>query len=276
MAIAFDASVGLQLATGPLTFAHTCTGSNRILFVGLTTITAGDVVTGVTYAGVAMTRVNIASQGLNCVYLYCLVAPASWANNVVATVGVADVVYGRAASYTGASQVSSTPDNTAADAVSGATTLSVTLTPSRDNCWTVAIFRNDIDNNSTAGTGTTFRSIDGLNSTIMGDSNGKIHPAAATSLTENWAGSGIGICCMASFGPFTASLALTAGGYTSTGSALSFANTKGILTAAGSYALSGVSLSFPVPRIINLSASRGTAQTFSAAQNVAQTFVASH
>lgn len=58
MAIAFDATTTSSLgsAVTSITFSHTCTGSNRILFV-CTANNGGANVTGVTYNGVAMTNI---------------------------------------------------------------------------------------------------------------------------------------------------------------------------------------------------------------------------
>ena len=55
MAIAYDATAnGTNApATGPLTFSHTCSGSNRFLVVGIATF-SGDIITGVTYNSVAL------------------------------------------------------------------------------------------------------------------------------------------------------------------------------------------------------------------------------
>jgi hypothetical protein len=66
MAIAVDATSQDHSATATsLTFSHTCSGSNRILFVGIVGDITTDTVTGVTYAGVSMTLVGKNKQHLN-------------------------------------------------------------------------------------------------------------------------------------------------------------------------------------------------------------------
>ena len=84
MAIIFDAAAaGVAAAGTTKTFSHTCTGTELILFVGaLITTTESDVVTGITYNSVAMTRVPtngfIANAGIGqSLYLYFLIAPAT-------------------------------------------------------------------------------------------------------------------------------------------------------------------------------------------------------
>lgn len=69
-------------STSPMTWSHTCAGSNRALLVQVYG-GSGMTVTGVTYNGVAMTLLgNITSLIGQPVYLYGLLNPASGANSV--------------------------------------------------------------------------------------------------------------------------------------------------------------------------------------------------
>lgn len=130
MAVAFDAqSSGSVNPATTLTVAHTCTGSNRVLLVGLSTNNTTDIVTGVTYAGVSMTKLKTqVVQGLYYSYLFYLQNPSSGTNNIVATASSSSLMGAISASFTGADQVS-TPDSSASGTTTGAgTTVSATTT----------------------------------------------------------------------------------------------------------------------------------------------------
>lgn len=161
MALAVDAtSTGTTTGTS-LTVSHTCTGSNLLLLVGAYTHgTLTDIVTGITYAGTAMTRINTVtnSGGGNTasrLYLYYLINPATGANNVVTSLSESRTVLNANTSYTGAKQ-SGQPDagNTAFSAT--VTTLGVTITSVADNSWLVGTLRGH-SGTVTAGTSTSQR-----------------------------------------------------------------------------------------------------------------------
>ena len=84
----FDAATfGGTTGATSLTIAHTCTGSNRAIYVGTYArdLGVGDV-TGVTYNGVALTQIGLTqADDNNDLKLWRLVAPATGANNVVVT-----------------------------------------------------------------------------------------------------------------------------------------------------------------------------------------------
>lgn len=206
MAIAFDAaSNGGSNSVTELTVSHTCTGDNRILFVGIQTSGGTDNVSGVTYATVAMTRINtIATGGIgnNRSFLYYLIAPATGANNIVVTATASVNIRIANGSYTGARQ-SGVPDASGtANAASPATSVSKSITTVADNSWTVS---HGVDAAATlsAGTGTTQRAVFSTASSIFGDSNGAITPAGAYSMAWNHTAEDIGMT-MASFAPFVA------------------------------------------------------------------------
>src|SRR5205809_294622 len=103
MPIAFDAVVdgGLTNVTTTHSYAHTCAGSDRLLLVAVLIGATADDVTGVTYNGVAMTRVGTIADSLRRVYLYELVGPASGTHNVVVSTGTNQLIIAGSASYTG-------------------------------------------------------------------------------------------------------------------------------------------------------------------------------
>lgn len=89
MALVFDAVSNAGRTTdgsyASRTWSHTCTGSDRVLVVGIV-ITDGATVSSVTYNGVNLTRVNgITQAGYMTVEMWKLTAPSTGANNIVAT-----------------------------------------------------------------------------------------------------------------------------------------------------------------------------------------------
>lgn len=191
MAIAVDSSVsGLSATPGSsLTWSHTCTGSNRILFVGAVTNEADntDYVTGVTYNGVAMTRVDsFRSQGQGGTVMYMLVNPASGANNVVVSLSASKNIYGASTSYTGALQTGQ-PDSNNGNASDPVTTLTVNTTVVLANSWLVSVAGRKAGSSDTiaASTNTTSRTVNSY--VAIGDSNGG---QAAGARGQTWTLSG--------------------------------------------------------------------------------------
>lgn len=209
-AIAFDATSEAHDTSGTvssLTFSHTTSGTNRILFVGFF---AGvtDIITGVTYAGTAMTLVNkIQAPGGRWAYLYRLVAPASGANNIVISAS-GNTAFGAAgASYTGAAQTGQ-PDASSTNTTSASTSFTESVTTVANNAWTVLSLRDENGSALTAGGGTTIRQNAAVGYSFS-DSNGPKTPAGSTSLSvsmtpsTNWGG------VMASIVPFQEAPATT-------------------------------------------------------------------
>lgn len=187
MAIALDAVA----SDGGDSWSHTCSGENRILFVF-----ARNSITGVTYAGVAMTKVGEATSDVT-VSLWVLVNPALGANNVVLS---GPWKAGCSVSYTGAKQ-SGQPDAFTTKTQTGGTTLTVTLTTVADNCWTVVGARGG--GTLSGGTGTTLRSQVGGDNALL-DSNGAVTPPGPRSMEVIQTGSDNWAAVMASFAPFVA------------------------------------------------------------------------
>lgn len=82
--LAFDAVTEDLQDGASITFSHTCTGSDRILYVCCGQNANTETVTSITYGGVAMTKII---EGTTSAYavIYGLVAPATGANDVVIT-----------------------------------------------------------------------------------------------------------------------------------------------------------------------------------------------
>lgn len=183
-----------------MTYAHTCTGSDRILFVGTENWSSNAHPTGITYNGVAMNLVTQqGSVGFAYTDLYFLANPASGANNVVISWAGSTDCGSMASSYTGASNVSTVDSSNLGTDIS-ASTLSVSTTSVADNCWGIAWSGNNGQGVSSVGGGTgTSRAA--TNGNIIFDSNGVIHPAGSRTFTVNVTNSGPIMLLVASFAP---------------------------------------------------------------------------
>lgn len=198
MAIAFDAQ-SASAYSGPssttVTWSHTCTGSDRLLVVGV--YTTNDNLTGVTYNGVSCTFIGKINGTTDYIHLYYLLNPASGANNVVATASSALLGYGQATSYTGVQQ-SGQPDASNSSRSASTTSFSTSVTTIADNCWLVGIIYGG--GTIVAGSGTTFRSQSVANVLGMMDSNSAKTPAGSHSLAATQSSSFMAMI-VASFSP---------------------------------------------------------------------------
>ena len=204
MAIAVDAtSPDHSVTATSLTFSHTCSGSNRILFVGIIGDITTDTVTGVTYAGVSMTLVGknkTTSSRYN--YLYYLVAPATGANNVVISQSSSVFIGGASVSYTGVRQDS--PIDASTTNLATATSITTSVTTIRDNCWCIEVC--GVGNAGlTVGANTTERCIvytAASKFSVMYDGNIAKTPPGSVSLIVNASGSQNLGTVMCSFSPY--------------------------------------------------------------------------
>src|SRR5688572_17175370 len=105
--IAFDATSNGGTTGTSHTHAHTCSGVNRILRVGVGIESASDLVTGGTYNGVALTLIDKQQNAVanEWAYLFELVAPAPGANDIVVSASSSVAIRCVAASYTVARQI---------------------------------------------------------------------------------------------------------------------------------------------------------------------------
>lgn len=193
MAIAFDAVSGAGANSS--TLSHTCTGSNLILFANIIGDLTTDNLTGVTYAGVAMTYGSkVQLPGDRWTYLYYLVNPTTGANNIVAS-GLTFCNLG-GLSYTGVNQG-------ALDSVTSISTTGnpavLTTTVVASNCWLVDLEYGGTG--KTAGAGTTIRGGSAAFNPSMFDSNGVVG-TGAQSLTINFSASTAYVGIVASIAPF--------------------------------------------------------------------------
>lgn len=193
MAIAFDAVTSSDATS----FSHTCSGSDRILFVGVKSVGQ---TTGVTYNSVSMTSIAEIQVGATGEYvnIYYLIAPAS-GSNTVAVSGGSDYT-SRAVSYTGAAQTGQ-PDAFGSNNASSSATISQAITVVASGCWGIAFMRNNVsfsDDNS--GDIPTKRGTDA--SIAFFDSNGTVSTGTVTgAYTTRSSGSAAWGLVVASFSP---------------------------------------------------------------------------
>lgn len=130
----FDAvSSAVGAGAGPYTWSHTCSGSNRVLFVKVSYYDSGDSVSGVTYNGVTMTAMpsSLVSNGQYFVVWYYLINPATGSNTVsVSFTGTVFDFGGSAVSVTDADQT--TAFGGVATATGTSTTPSVNVSSASD------------------------------------------------------------------------------------------------------------------------------------------------
>ena len=183
MAIAFgaiargknDSTVSSLTYTGPAV-----TGSDKIGVVHVQTNSAsGDVVTGITWAGNAMTRISVRASGNQYLYAYYILAPSSLPSIVITCSTNSFGIYSHAAYYTGVKQTGQ-PDSSATGSATG--NLTLTTTTVADNSWKISLARNVIAGVPNAGTGTTIREGGGAYAIGSGDGNADVTPAGSTSM----------------------------------------------------------------------------------------------
>lgn len=183
MAIAFDAykaQVGAEPGTS-ITSSFTISGSDRGLLVGVFNQNASYRITGVTYAGVAMTLVDTQKNGTNNEYigLYYLANPTTGANNIVVSASSSIYMYLQAVSLTGVSQASML-NTSAKNQANAVTSISVTPTTTADDCWAVSMVRNDTGSITDS---TNFSIRGAANSIQIGDSNASVGTAGSKTVT---------------------------------------------------------------------------------------------
>lgn len=199
MAIARDASTEWGTTTWTsLTFSHTCTGSNLLLFVGVRWDGWSDSITGVTYNWVAMTKIIWHNDaGNRRTYLRYLIAPATWAHNVVVSSSWSVLLNGNASSYTWCKQ-SWVPDASAKNSNASASSLTTSMTTVADNCWGVLVGVTNVT--QAAGTWSTQRTLSTDTAFGIYDTNGALTPAGSKSMQVTAVAWGMNTV-MASFEP---------------------------------------------------------------------------
>lgn len=181
MAIAYDSSGSSGVNASSITYSHTCTGTDRVIILGVTIGTGATVSGTPTYAGVSMTLIGsvLTTSGsvFDKTYFYYLTAPATGANNVVVQCSTTAYIYPCSASYTGVDQTSPINVSNSYAATTGSVSLNVTT--GVDNCWLVSFTSSGDTNSISAGANTTVRQNNGPGWSAIGDSNGAMSPAGS-------------------------------------------------------------------------------------------------
>lgn len=151
MAIAFDTytSSGGSGSTSSFSFSHTCSGSDRILFVTYSAADTGNAnpSTTVTYNGVSMTSlVNYRPGGASNpvrIRVFYLLNPASGSNTVSVTLGSGWTFFSNcaAASYTGVDQTTGVEASQTVE-TSGSATATISVTTLTNNAVVAAFLGN--------------------------------------------------------------------------------------------------------------------------------------
>lgn len=185
MAIAYDTNTAPARTIGTShTFSHTCSGSDRLLVVmGQDTSGGTSTVTGVTYNGVAMTKIAGAQVPSDRqITMWYLVAPATGTNDVVVTSSTSQNLRFHSISYTGVDQT--TPTDGSNTNTSSGTSISTTITTTVDNCWMVMFAKDNSGGKTyTTSTGDTIRENTDAAGHVSADTGGAITPAGSNTMT---------------------------------------------------------------------------------------------
>jgi len=219
MAIALDAISSTNSSASsfsdPVILAHTCTGSNLVLLVGVTYQDSNHGNYGsnnVTYDGEAMVLIR-SDEAVGNVYteLWIKVGPSTGANNIIVTPNSAaapgEIAVG-GISLTGAKQSGQPEANNGATGSSN--TPSVSVTTIDINSWVVDVLANEAGN-PTAGAGQTRRwyKADQSFENGSGSTEGPVTPAGATTMSWSIPSGAPWALSAASIAPVTASAAPT-------------------------------------------------------------------
>lgn len=177
-------TVNQNVTTSTNTVSFTNTSGNGLL-VGITRRDEGDVVTGCTYGGVAMTLVaKKGSEATNFGYVFYLNSPATGANNIVVTSSATGSdIFITGLSYSGADTTSAFINASATTSGSSGTTITGSVTPTVANCWTVMYVNSDLSSVA-ASTNSTVRGAGlGGNNFAFFDSNGTVTSGSSFSMS---------------------------------------------------------------------------------------------
>jgi hypothetical protein len=138
MAIALDASATsiYEASLSTYGYSHTCSGSNRLLIVGVAIFAAGSV-TSITYNGVNLTKIRNDTQGVYNSELWYLVAPATGTNTVTVTLNASLTSIAVSVSFTGVAQTGSISSNAASTGSGAICQNNITTIEANDWCISV-------------------------------------------------------------------------------------------------------------------------------------------
>lgn len=196
-AVAYDSGIYAQSVTATsLTFSFTNTAGNVIYVFGHDRSNGTSQVTGVTYAGSALTKIveldGASTRNDRALTSWRRTAPATGANNVVVTSSVSNNLRFSAVSYSGVD--ATTPENgTDTSFGQSITTLSTDITPTFTGCWH-AHFSKDSSGGITYTntTGDTVRLNTDAGGHVYVDTNGTITASVQNTVTNTMTSTAIG------------------------------------------------------------------------------------
>lgn len=206
MAIAFTAvSSSLNSGTGTSGTGNLTVGSesNRVALIGVNANGGSDALTGITDdLSNALTLVDkVAVNGgtaTDWLYVYIQVAPSTGSRTYTASFSASRNWSVSAIYYSGCAQTGQ-PDAHNTKQVSGATSISNSITSIADNCWHIAYVSNEQGGQS-AGASTTLRS--SFTDPAWFDGNAAVTPAGSSTLNVSWAGgAGVGAAVSITIAP---------------------------------------------------------------------------
>ncbi len=169
MAISFDNSASFHVTSSPASTAFTVSGTDKILIVNTVRNNLTQSITGITYNGVALTKI----VGWDTLETWYLLNPTTGANTLTVTSGftgstVAAIVI---ASFNGVDQTSPIgyADTSTGTSGSSTTTVSRTITSTNNNSWIITNLKQFNDTSVTVtdtGSNQTRRAYD-LYSSVM-------------------------------------------------------------------------------------------------------------
>lgn len=200
--IAVDSQAVLTGSSGTTNTVSFNNVAGNILFVGLTVV-GGDLVTGATYNGVAMTQVSgspVQVPGDLYIYLFYLANPATGTHDVVISTSGSAYTGGSIVSYSGSNGTINLAGN---NTVNPDTSITKSLITTVDNCWIVAFAMADAGKVLSAGASTTLRQAADSTDRAMFDTNAAITPAGSRTITVDLATSDEAAIIAAAFEPET-------------------------------------------------------------------------
>lgn len=220
MAIAYDNSGYMSYnntTTSWSTANYTVTGSNTLLVVTTFFVGTDQTPLTISYNGVNLIQAggaptHLESNDYTSIW-YALGVSGTHTINLTKSIA-GSTCFVSAASYTGVKQTGQ-PDAYSSNTSTSGTSISTTITTVADNSWIVASMTADNGIPSSTSANLSLRVNNGSQSAFF-DTNGVIHPAGATAITNNCTGNTAGICIVGvSFSPAT-------GGAGANGNFLSF------------------------------------------------------
>lgn len=196
MAIARDSSLANYKGTSSTssTFSFTNTAGDT-MYVGTYAGSSTDIVTGVTYNGVSLTKIASKQLGTSqWIGIWYLKSPATGANNIVISASSSADIEGQVITYTGGNTTTQ-PDSFNSSSTSGNITTSTTVVDT--GCWLVSNARSASTGPMNASTGVGF-TVTGASAFRMGDSNGTV---STGSQSQTYTGSGNSAMVIASIKP---------------------------------------------------------------------------